>query len=87
MQMTELFLAELDREVERSRRALENVPEGKQMCPEGHIILAGVRAKLNMKQHMQYACHLGHKFYCGVCGRGYITYSNLKDHEGVHDGE
>ncbi len=29
MQMTELFLAELDREVERSRRALENVPEGK----------------------------------------------------------
>ena len=29
MQMTELFLAELDREVERSRRALEQVPEGK----------------------------------------------------------
>jgi len=29
MQLTELFLAELDREVERSRRALEQVPEGK----------------------------------------------------------
>ena len=29
MKMTELFLAELDREVERSRRALEQVPEGK----------------------------------------------------------
>jgi uncharacterized damage-inducible protein DinB len=29
MTMTELFLAELDREVERSRRALEQVPEGK----------------------------------------------------------
>lgn len=27
--MTELFLSELDREVERSRRALEKVPEGK----------------------------------------------------------
>ena len=29
MKMTELFLAELDREVERSRRALEQVPQGK----------------------------------------------------------
>ena len=29
MKMTELFLGELDREVERSRRALEQVPEGK----------------------------------------------------------
>jgi uncharacterized damage-inducible protein DinB len=29
MKLTELFSAELDREVERSRRALENVPEGK----------------------------------------------------------
>src|SRR5580765_6247521 len=29
MKMTELFLAELDREVERSRRALEQVPDGK----------------------------------------------------------
>ena len=29
MRMTELFLGELDREVERSRRALEQVPEGK----------------------------------------------------------
>ena len=29
MKMTELFLGELDREVERSRRALERVPEGK----------------------------------------------------------
>jgi uncharacterized damage-inducible protein DinB len=29
MKMTELFLGELDREVERSRRALEEVPEGK----------------------------------------------------------
>ena len=28
MKLTELFLAELDREVERSRRALEQVPEG-----------------------------------------------------------
>jgi uncharacterized damage-inducible protein DinB len=29
MELTELFLAELDREVARSRRALEQVPEGK----------------------------------------------------------
>ena len=29
MQLTELFQAELDREVARSRRALEQVPEGK----------------------------------------------------------
>jgi len=29
MKLTELLLAELDREVERSRRALEQVPEGK----------------------------------------------------------
>jgi uncharacterized damage-inducible protein DinB len=29
MKMTDLFLAELDREVGRSRRALERVPEGK----------------------------------------------------------
>ncbi len=29
MKLTELYLAELDREVERSRRALEQVPEGK----------------------------------------------------------
>jgi len=29
MKMTGLFLGELDREVERSRRALEQVPEGK----------------------------------------------------------
>jgi len=29
MQLTELFLAELDREAARSRRALEQVPEGK----------------------------------------------------------
>lgn len=29
MKMTELFLAELDREVDRSRRALEQVPDGK----------------------------------------------------------
>ena len=29
MKLTELLLAELDREVERSRRALEEVPEGK----------------------------------------------------------
>src|SRR4026208_471830 len=29
MKMTDLFLGELDREVERSRRALEQVPEGK----------------------------------------------------------
>jgi uncharacterized damage-inducible protein DinB len=29
MKMTELFLSELDREVERSRRALEQVPAGK----------------------------------------------------------
>ena len=29
MQLTELFLAELEREVVRSRRALEQVPEGK----------------------------------------------------------
>jgi uncharacterized damage-inducible protein DinB len=29
MKMTEFFLAEMDREVERSRRALEQVPEGK----------------------------------------------------------
>lgn len=29
MELTELFLAELDREAERSRRALEQVPEGK----------------------------------------------------------
>ena len=28
MQMTEMFLKELDREVERSKRALEQVPEG-----------------------------------------------------------
>jgi uncharacterized damage-inducible protein DinB len=30
MKVTELFLSELDREVDRSRRALEQVPEGKQ---------------------------------------------------------
>jgi uncharacterized damage-inducible protein DinB len=29
MKLTEFFLAELDREVERSRRALEQIPEGK----------------------------------------------------------
>ena len=29
LKMTELFLSELDREAERSRRALEHVPEGK----------------------------------------------------------
>ena len=29
MKLTEFFLAELDREVERSRRALEQVPDGK----------------------------------------------------------
>ena len=29
MKLTELFLSELDREVERSRRALEEVPDGK----------------------------------------------------------
>lgn len=29
MKLTELFLAELDREAERSRRALEQVPDGK----------------------------------------------------------
>ena len=29
MELTELFLSELDREVKRSRRALEQVPEGK----------------------------------------------------------
>ena len=29
MELTELFLAELEREVPRSRRALEQVPEGK----------------------------------------------------------
>ena len=29
MKVTELFLSELDREVDRSRRALEEVPEGK----------------------------------------------------------
>jgi uncharacterized damage-inducible protein DinB len=29
MKLTEFFLAELDREVERSRRAVEQVPEGK----------------------------------------------------------
>src|SRR5258705_1821144 len=29
MKLTEFFRSELDREVERSRRALENVPEGK----------------------------------------------------------
>jgi uncharacterized damage-inducible protein DinB len=29
MKLTELFLSELDREVDRSRRALEQVPEGK----------------------------------------------------------
>src|SRR5881397_2336467 len=29
MKLTEFFLTELDREVERSRRALEQVPEGK----------------------------------------------------------
>ena len=29
MKLTELFLSELDREVKRSRRALEQVPEGK----------------------------------------------------------
>ena len=29
MKMTTHFLSELDREVERSRRALEQVPEGK----------------------------------------------------------
>jgi len=29
MKLTELLLAELDREVERSRRALEQVPEGR----------------------------------------------------------
>src|SRR6201989_3311057 len=29
MKLTELFLTELDREVERSRKALEQVPEGK----------------------------------------------------------
>jgi hypothetical protein len=29
MKLTELLLSELDREVERSRRALEQVPEGK----------------------------------------------------------
>ena len=29
MKLTELFLAELDREAERSRRALQQVPEGK----------------------------------------------------------
>ena len=29
MKLTEFFLSELDREVERSRRALEQVPEGK----------------------------------------------------------
>ena len=29
MKLTEILLAELDREVERSRRALEQVPEGK----------------------------------------------------------
>lgn len=29
MQVTELFLSELDREVERSRRVLQEVPEGK----------------------------------------------------------
>src|SRR5258705_5078205 len=29
MKLTEFFLSEMDREVERSRRALENVPEGK----------------------------------------------------------
>jgi uncharacterized damage-inducible protein DinB len=29
MKLTEFFLTEMDREVERSRRALENIPEGK----------------------------------------------------------
>src|SRR5258708_23557402 len=29
MKLTEFFVTEMDREVERSRRALENVPEGK----------------------------------------------------------
>src|SRR6266481_7738085 len=29
MKLTEFFLSEMDREVERSRRALEQVPEGK----------------------------------------------------------
>jgi len=29
MKLTELLLAELDREVERSRRTLEQAPEGK----------------------------------------------------------
>ena len=29
MKLTEFFLAELDREVDRSRRALEQVPDGK----------------------------------------------------------
>jgi uncharacterized damage-inducible protein DinB len=47
MKLTEFYLAQLDREVERSRRALEEVPEGKyQWKPHDKSMLFGYLADL-----------------------------------------
>ena len=47
MKLTELLLAELDREVERSRRALEQVPEGRyDWKPHGRSMIFGYLANM-----------------------------------------
>lgn len=47
MKLTEFFLAELDREVERSRRALEQVPDGKyQWKPHDKSMIFGYLADM-----------------------------------------
>src|SRR5262245_11327103 len=47
MKMTEFLLAELDREVERSRRALEQVPEGRyEWKPHERSMLFGYLANM-----------------------------------------
>src|SRR6476661_10371350 len=47
MKLTELLLAELDREVERSRKALEQVPEGKyQWKPHDRSMIFGYLADM-----------------------------------------
>jgi uncharacterized damage-inducible protein DinB len=47
MKLTEFLLAEMDREVERSRRALEQVPEGKyDWKPHEKSMIFGYLAKM-----------------------------------------
>lgn len=47
MKLTEFFLSELDREVERSRRALEQVPDGKyQWKPHDKSMIFGYLAEM-----------------------------------------